>query len=67
VWYKSIVVFTATSLSSGYFFADTLQITYYGIPPLVPILIHHLLAGVGVRFTVVVFILILFVVTSWFY
>lgn len=43
---RCVGVLYAISLASGYFWADLCMISYFGIEPLTPIVVHHLLAGI---------------------
>jgi hypothetical protein len=47
VWYRPHFTMYAIAIAAGYFYVDFAFITYYRIPPLLPIITHHLLAGWG--------------------
>jgi hypothetical protein len=47
VYYRAPPTMYAIAIAAAYFFIDFLFITYYRIPPLPPIIVHHVLAGWG--------------------
>jgi hypothetical protein len=47
VYYRAPPTMYAIAIAAAYFFIDFLFITYYQIPPLPPIIVHHVLAGWG--------------------
>lgn len=47
VWYRPVYTMYAIAIAAAYFYVDFCFIMYYRIPPLLPIIVHHLLAGWG--------------------